>query len=257
MSGSGAPIDRYLDDVVTLGRALPPARLRSLIAEAEAHLRDSAADAAARGLDPLDAERAAVVAFGPASDLVGAERAVDAPWRLLALRVAFSGALLGGVGAIAVGLSGVVAAIIRAVAGDRALVDSPGASTLTPANCARWLGQSSSGSCRSAAMADWANETVYYRIALGILGVIAVMVVARLARRARRSARVLLDRRTSDTIACTLFVTATAVTAAAALQRAVGTGDGWGQWLSAAVASAATGAVYVRRLVPELRRPAD
>jgi hypothetical protein len=250
-------VDRYLDELVVASRGLPPRRLRHLLAETEDHLRDAASAAERDGLTVAEAEVIAVDNFGPARELVAAERSIATPIPVLARQVALSGVLLGGIGAIAVGFSGVVAAIIRVFGGSHALVDVPGTGRLSVADCARWLAQDpGTNNCRSAAVADWAAETVWYRIALGVLGVVAVLVARRVAARiGRRSSAVLLDRRTSDTIACTLFVAAGASTLALGVDRAATAGTGWGQWLSAAAVALSAAAFYGVRLTSELRRP--
>ena len=63
--------------------------------------------------------------FGPAARLAAAEDVRDrTPYRVLAGRVLSSAVLLGGIGAVAVGLSGLVAAVLRLIGGARFVVDS-------------------------------------------------------------------------------------------------------------------------------------
>ena len=138
MSG---PIDTYLDELVSLLSTRRPRQLRSLLAESEAHLRDDADAGAAAGLTRDDAEVAAVARFGPADLVAGAERDTwRAPFAVIARQFIGSAALLGAIAAIAVGISGVAALLVRALSSARFLVDTPTAAVLTPSNCARWLG---------------------------------------------------------------------------------------------------------------------
>ena len=61
------------------------------------------------------------------------------PIGALRRQVLLTGLFLGGVGAIAVGASGLLALVIRVVGGTRVLVGVPSARVLTASNCARWL----------------------------------------------------------------------------------------------------------------------
>ena len=80
-----SPIGFYLDDLFEATRALPPRDARYLLAETEAHLRDSADAAMADGAQSYEAELGALAAFGTVDDLVPREsRRIRMPLRRLA-----------------------------------------------------------------------------------------------------------------------------------------------------------------------------
>ena len=107
-----SPIGFYLDDLFEATRALPPRDARYLLAETEAHLRDSADTAMADGAQSYEAELAALAAFGTVDDLVPREsRRIQMPLRRLAGQVLHSAMLLGATGAMTVGASGVAAGL--------------------------------------------------------------------------------------------------------------------------------------------------
>ncbi len=253
------PIDAYLDELVSLLSTRRPRQLRSLLAETEAHLRDDADAGVAAGLSRDDAEAAAVARFGPAEIITGAERDTwRAPIAVVARQLIGSAALLGGIAAIAVGISGVAALLIRALSSARFLVDTPTASVLTPSNCARWLGTNNPApavpQCRNAAINDWVSEVIDYRIAAGVLGVLVVLLVV--AVRRRRGDLPHLPALMTDTIAAAGFTVAGVWLLATSVDAVVVShGDGAGQWLSAAPVALAAAAVFGLRLIHDLQDP--
>jgi len=90
---SGDLIDEYLAGLRASLRT-PPERTAQILAEAEDHLRESAASGEALGLTPRDAQEAAIAAFGPVAAVVKAHRrpaaailaeAGMAAWRIAAI----------------------------------------------------------------------------------------------------------------------------------------------------------------------------
>jgi hypothetical protein len=251
-----SPIEAYLDELVQGMSTRRPRELRYLVAEAEAHLRDDAEHGVAAGLAPQQAEIEAVKRFGPACAVVAAEhRRLATPLGTMLRAGAASALLLGAVAAIAVGVSGLVAEVIRLVGGSRVLVDVAPGRTLSAADCARWLRlDSGAANCRDAAVADWANEVVGYRIALGLLGIVALAGYFVLRRhRVRQGRWTTLPAAVSDTIAVSLFG------AAGVWSLGVGVGDvvtasghGSGQWLSAAPVALAAAVVFGVRLIRDV-----
>jgi hypothetical protein len=70
---------------------------------------------------------------------------------------------------VAVGVSGVIAAVIGRIAGAAKVVDERPGQVLSAADCARWLaGDPGALSCHDAAVADWVDEVVGYRLVLGM-----------------------------------------------------------------------------------------
>ena len=258
----GGPIDEYLDELLLASRG-HPRQIRFQLAEAEAHLRDAAAEGVARGLAESAAEAEAVTRFGTARSLAQAEtRRQGLNLRSLAAAVLTSGWWLASVAAIAVGASGLASALVLILGGKTFLVGRVPSSQLTAANCARWLANSHQ-TCQQAAMNDWAAETVGYRGFLGVLGVAALGAWLVWQRRGRGSARVSPLRRglppvVVSTIAVTAFGGAGCWLSAQTLDTiVVASGRGSGQWLGAAAVSSGMAAIFAVRLVRELRDGED
>jgi len=246
-----SPIETYLDELVRAFAGRAPRELRGMLAEAEAHLHDDADAAIARGVPRERAEAEAVARFGPARDLAAADRR-RLPVRHVLDQLVRHAVLMFGVGAVAVGLSGAVAAVIRAIGGSRALIDVAPGQVLSAGDCARWLsGDPAAHSCAAAAVGDWANEVVYYRIALGILGLLA-LAGYRWLRRGLRSSPMLMVVR--DTVGVAAFAGAAAVTFGLGID-AVVVGGGAGQWFSATPIALVLAVAFAVLLLRDLRRP--
>jgi hypothetical protein len=256
MNQPANPIDAYLDELLAACADLPPGEARRLLAEVEAHLYDRVEALLASGVREQEAQEQAVAQFGPVGAIVRAERdRARLPVVTFARQVLGSAVLLGSVGAIAVGVSGVLAAIFRAIGGARFVVGDPSSGALTGVDCARWLHAAPHATtCASAAVSDWSFEVIWYRIALGVLGVLALVVARRFL---GRGAGRLLPGQVNDTIAVTLFVAAAVVMTALGIDAIVtSSGRGSGQWLSAAPVALAAAAIYGVRLTGTLRHPA-
>jgi hypothetical protein len=247
-----SPIEFYLDDLFEAARALPPRDARYLLAETEAHLRDSADAAMAGRVQSYEAELGALAAFGSVDDLVPREsQRIRMPLRRLAGQVLRSATLLGAIGAMTVGASGVVASLIYLLGGANSIVTVP-AAVLTPQNCARWLSQQASANCHQAALSDWAFETVYGRLALGLAGVL-LLIAYRFCKR-RWTGNSGLKPIVMDTVATLAFAVAGLWTAGLGVDAMiVSGGQGAGQWLSAAPIALAATAVYGTRLARRIR----
>jgi hypothetical protein len=252
-----SPIEQYLDELVTALPRRRPRQLRHLLAETEAHLRDDAEAAMAEGLSAEEAEALAVSRFGPARELAAAEDArMATPLPVVARQVATTALFLAGVAGIAIGVSGALAALIRAVAGTRVLVDVAPGQALSAGDCARWLAADPGAhTCRNAAVADWAAETEIYRLAAGVLGLLCVLAYVGLRRRAAGSGRwPVLPATVTNTIALTAFGAAGLWTLGLGLDAiTVSSGHGSGQWLSAAPVALVAAAVFGLRLLGNLR----
>lgn len=247
-----SPIEFYLDSLFEATRELPPREARYLLAETEAHLRDAADAAMASGLPPYEAEVGALAAFGTVDDLVPREsRRIRMSLRGLAGQVLRSATLLGAIGAMAVGASGVVAGLIYLIGGANSIVTVP-AAVLTPQNCARWLSQQTGADCHQAALSDWAFETVYVRLALGLAGVL--LLIAYRSGRRRWPGNSGLTPIVTDTAATLAFAVAGLWTTGLGVDAViVSGGQGAGQWLSAAPIALAAAAFYCTRLAKRIR----
>lgn len=180
MSGQPAPssgdaVDAYLDQLadalVLRGRSV-----RRILAETEDHLREAAADGERRGLDPAHAEQEAVERFGPPTTV--ARRFATAENRLpagLVWSTLLSLALVAGVGLVAIGVSGGVAAAMGAVAGKPFVAaDAPGVA-YTPERCAEYRALVPRAvSCEQAALDHHYDEVVGYRLDAGVLGLLVL-----------------------------------------------------------------------------------
>jgi hypothetical protein len=246
-----SPIEAYLDELVIAYVDRAPRELRGMLAETEAHLRDAADAAMARGVPRLAAEADAVARFGPAHDVAAADHR-RLPARHVVEQLARHALLLFGVGAVAVGLSGAVAAIIRLIGGSRAVIDVAPGRVLSAGDCARWLGADAGAhSCAAAAVGDWADEVVYYRLALGVLGLLALLAYRWVRRGVRSSAKLLTVR---DTVGVTSFAAAAALTFGLGVDALV-VGGGSGQWFSATPIALALAVAFAVLLLRDLRRP--
>lgn len=256
-AGGGSPIDGYLDELVTALSTRRPRQLRALLAETEAHLRDDAEAAMAQGLSAERADALAVARFGPARDLVVADDdRLETPLCVVVRQIAATALLLGGAGALAVGVTGALAALLRLVAGPRFLVDVAPGQALSGADCARWLAaEPGAVDCHSAAVADWAAETVFYRLAAGVLGALCLVAYLALRRRGvRHGWWAVLPTTVTNTIALTLFGAAGLGTLGLGVNAiAVSSGHGSGEWLSAAPIALVAAAVFGLRLLGNLR----
>ncbi len=258
MNGDGDdPIEAYLDGMFAGLRSAPPRDARRLLTETEAHLRDAAAEEVRRGSPPIEAETLAVARFGPSPQVVREElHRHHAPWPVMVQAIVASAWFLGAIGAIAVGVSGVVAAGLRTLGGAAFIADTRPTGTLSASDCARWLSlYPGAHSCHQAAVADWAVETVYYRLALGALGVLALAAFVVVKRRwTRTGGWTTLPTTVVDTIAVTAFGAGGVWLAGLGVDAVlVASGHGAGQWLSAAPVALAAAAAFGVRLLRDVQ----
>jgi len=247
-----SPVDDYLDRLLADAPG-PPREVRALLAEAEAHLRDATREGIAAGLSPEEAEQQAVSRFGTVRAVTTAEaRRQTVPLPAVARQVAASGLLLGAIGGLAVGVSGIVTAILGAIGGSTFIVHISSSTRLAPSDCARWLANDPGAhSCYQAALSDWAGEVVGFRLVAGVLGAVALAAYF-LVR--RRFAHELLPAAVVDTIAVTLFGVSGAWMLGLGVDWLLVGGNGAGQWLGAAPVALALAVFYGFRLLRDVRR---
>jgi hypothetical protein len=244
------PIETYLDDLLVHLRGSPRA-VRRVLAEAEAHLRD-AVDA---GATPAEA----VQRFGDAREVAArcsAQAAVPLPAILRELVLVIG--LLGAVGAIAVGTSGLLSAGLDAAYGATFVAGDQPTVTYTAARCVEYHDLAPGEStCATAAARHHTDEIEVTRLATGVLGLGALGVWFWLERRwGRAHWRTNLTGAYVPVIGTTLFGVAALALGAQSLQ-ALGWGstNGLGQWLSAAIVSSVVAGGFAVVLFRELRRP--
>ena len=128
------PIESYLDALLSACAGLPPREVRRLLAESEAHLYDEVESLLCTGVRDSEAQERAVARFGPARAIAHAERDRSrVPLLAIARQIIGSAVLVGSIGAVAVGISGLLAAIFRAVRGARFVAGDPSSGALTGA----------------------------------------------------------------------------------------------------------------------------
>jgi len=252
-----SPIEEFLDKLLAASVDAPPRATRHLLAETEAHLRDVASEATEAGSTSAEAEEVAVARFGSVDALVQAEAAARGlPHGALIRPVVGTSLLLGGLAGLAMGVSGLITAIMGYLAGSTFIVNISHHTYLAPSDCARWLSQNhSTHSCFQAALQDWSFEVVAYRVVLGVLGLVAILVYLYLGR--RWSARQLtfnLPRSSVDAVAFVAFAGVGVWLIGVGIDSLiVSAGRGAGQGLGTAPAMLVVGAVFGWRLIADLR----
>ena len=230
---SATPIEDYLDELLRRTHAAPRVA-RRLLDEAGDHLFAAAAELEATGLNRTDAERQAIERLGPPSELVRGS------WRwsfgALVLETLRAAVLLGGCGLLAVGLSGAVAALMNAVAGNSFV----GGATVLGAG--------------GSTVAEGAHDAVALRALAGVAGLVVLAGYA-LLRRATKPVPV-LPRGLIDALGAAAFAAATVVLTAASIDQAVkGTdGHGVGFFLSGALVSLPATILFCARATRALLR---
>ena len=228
-------IEQYLDELYAQLRT-DPRSARRLLDEAADHLQSTADELEAAGMDRVAAELEAVRRFGAARPLAVAQtrRTVGR----LALETGAAMTLLGGIGLVAIGLSGLLAAAMGALFGR----DFVGGG----------LARSVFGG-PPASVAENAGDAVSLRVLAGLVGVVLLAGVWA-ARRAGLRLRV-LPVSYVDLVALVAFAGATVVLGAGSVDQLVQhAGRGIGFFLSGALASLAGAVLFgirsVRSVLP-------
>jgi hypothetical protein len=227
-------IEDYLDDLHLRLRGAPR-DIRRTLRETEDHLADAVAAGLDAGLTPEAAERDAIERFGRPDDVARAvNRSRSGPRVRIGLLIE-QAACLGGVALAAVGLSGVVAAVMIGIAG-RAFVfaDAPGR-TYPASACRHWLAlHPHAGDCARAALAEHVSDGLLQRFAAGVAGLVLLAALAWRIRRQGRSIGQVLGAPLVSIVGATAFGAAGAVLLAMGVDAVrVSGGNGAGQWFSA------------------------
>jgi hypothetical protein len=165
-----SPVDDYLRELRASLRARPQETQR-IIAEAEDHLAQSVAAGLAAGLSEVEAQEAAISAFGSVNAVVRAHRE-RRTLAAVAEDLFMSAWQLGGVGLAAIGVSGVVAAIMNATLGRAFVGQAPPGVRFPAASCKYWLSAwQEAHTCAQAAMLESSSDAVVLRVIAGIAGV--------------------------------------------------------------------------------------
>jgi hypothetical protein len=167
----------------------------------------------------------------------------------VAAELARSAVLLGGVGLVAIGASGLVAELLGRLFGAGFVAgDLPGV-TYTAQRCAEFLEYfPDAGSCAQAAALHHWGEVVEYRVAVCVLGLLVLGGFLLWRRRPDRQEPLylgVLPDGFSATVSTSLYgVAASALTLLSLDSLLVAGGDGTGQWLSAAIVASAMAVAY-------------
>jgi hypothetical protein len=232
-----------------------------MLAEAEDHLREAVVEGEARGLDRAAAEEEAVARFG--SPATVARRVAAAEGRVpagLVWSAILSLWLVAGIGLVAIGVSGAVAAAMATVA-DKSFVagDQPGV-TYTPERCAEFMKlQPSAATCTDAAVGHHYDEVVWYRVDAGVVGVLALagwwFVRHRRVRAGRPES---LPPVLVAVVGTALFgFAAVGLMGTGTMQATVGGGNAAGELLSGGLVAAVVAVGFGAWLVRTLRLPGD
>lgn len=174
VSASREPVDEYLDQLFTRLRTTPGDG-RRILAEAEDHLRQATAEGVEAGLTEREAQEHAISSFGSVRAVV---RAHDTRFGRFPLPAVFrdlvlSGWLLGATGLVAVGASGLVAAVMNTMLGRQFVGGVADAVRLRGSACQHWLAvQPAAHTCVQAATLENSADAVSLRLLAGIVGLI-------------------------------------------------------------------------------------
>jgi hypothetical protein len=249
-------VEQYLDELYGRLRGAPR-DARRILAEAEDHLREAVTDGLAAGLTQHEAEEQAVSGFGSVRAVVRAHDrgAWRFPGRAVLFDLALAGLKLGGIGALAVAASGLVAAAMNLVLGPGFVGGTGHGISYPAASCRSWLADNLAvHTCARAAVLENSVDAVSLRLAVGVLGLILLLAYSMAPR--RRSRHVLPDGFV-PTVAVSLFGVAgagLAVLAASGGPVVSAVGPGW--YLSGALVALVMAAAYVLPLNRALLRQA-
>lgn len=245
-------IGRYLAELRT---SLPTRDADLVLAEAEDHLRESAAAGLAIGMTELEAQEAAISAFGSVRAVV---RAHGRRSRQVLADLVLAGLKLGSAGMFAVAASGVVALVMNHVFG-RGFVGGTHASgaAFTRAQCQHWMTiWPGARTCGQAAMFEASSDAVSLRIIAGGLGGAILLAGYLLAARCWRRGVPVLPRAFVPLAAAAAFTTgALALVVCTFTGAPFAAPAGPGTFLSGALVAAAAAAAFAAR-ARHILRPA-
>jgi hypothetical protein len=204
---SETPIEDLLDDLLRQTQA-DPRTTRRLLDEASDHLRATAAELQNNGMSRHEAEIEAVRRFGPITQIVHAVRRRS----LLTLvgETLRAAIFLAGCGLAAVGISGLVALVMNALAG-RSFVGGGGGG-----------GGGTVFGAPGPSVNEVADDAVVLRVIAGLVGLF--LLLGYLAWRRRASEAPLLPAGLIDALGAAAFAAATAVLAVVSVDQSVQTG---------------------------------
>jgi len=257
MTSTDDPVESYLDQLY-VGLRGSPRQGRRILAEAEDHLREGIAAGLAAGLTEREAQEQAISSFGSVRAVVRAHdrRLRQVPGLAVLADVAMSAWRLGSLGLLAVGASGLVAAVMNSVFG-RVFVGSARGSALPLVGCRHWLSNwPGAHSCAQAYTLESSSDAVSLRVFAGLVGLI-LLGGYYLARR-RGWTRGVLPDGFAPTVAMSLFGAAGLGLLVLSVHHAsvLGLPAGQGFYLSGAVVALAMAAAFAVQVQRTLLRHA-
>jgi hypothetical protein len=171
-------LDRLFDELAGTGGTG-----RRALAEAEDHLASARDELVDAGVPTDEAGTRVVTRFGDADRIAADLRAARRDLPGLVRQLVSGGWLLGAVGLIAIGLSGLLAGLMNLLWGARFVAGDTDGVTYTAGRCADYLEYFPGHTCATAAALHHVTEVVNYRAAAGVLGVVALLAYVGLRRR--------------------------------------------------------------------------
>lgn len=256
MSGAEL-IEEYLDLLYAELRTVPR-EARRILAEAEDHLREGVAEGLAAGLTEREAAEHAISSFGSVRAVARAHE--RRPRRLapaaLLTDLALSAWQLVSLGLAAVGVSGLLTALMNHTLGRQFVGGTPTAAGLSAAQCHSYLSAwPAARTCAQAWMMESSSDAVTLRVLAGLAGLVLLAGYLLARRRAPRA----LPRGFVPAVAAPVFGTAAVGLAWLAVAgQAAGVSNGPGYYASGAVVALAAAALsalpLVRQALPRLAR---
>jgi hypothetical protein len=243
-------IARYLAELRT---SLRTRDADLVLAEAEDHLRESAAAGLAIGMTEREAQEAAISAFGSVRAVV---RAHNRRSRQVLADLVLAGLKLGSAGMFAIAASGVVALVMNHVFGRSFVGGTHGSGdAFTRAQCQHWMAiWSGARTCGQAAMLEASSDAVSLRIIAGGLGGAVLLAGYLLAARYWRRGVPVLPRAFVPLAAAAAFTTgALALVVCTFTGAPFAAPAGPGTFLSGALVAAAAAAAFAARARHVLR----
>jgi hypothetical protein len=240
-------IDQYLARL-RAGLRMPAQEAELILAEAEDHLRETAAAGLAAGMAEREAQQAAISSFGSIRAVVQAHQVSRGGLAAVLIDLCLAAWKLGSLGLLAVGASGLVAAVMNVTLGRPFVGQAPSGTTYGAAACKYWLSiWPGAHSCARAAMLENSSDAVSLRVVAGMAGLVllALYLLARRFQRRYRPVREILTARFFPALATACFtVIAVGLTLGTVYGFSFGVPAGPGSYLSGAVAALAVAAGY-------------
>jgi uncharacterized membrane protein len=258
-------IEEYLDELFAR-LAGPPAEVRRVLAESEAHLRDAVDNELATGASRSEAERAAIARFGSPSDVARAVNRASVQARTVSVLAALAGPAMRMVaaGLIAIGVSAALARVLAGLTSSNFVFGLPPGVIPAASRCAHWLAvQPTAKTCAQAAMYENADDTLQLYVGFAVLGLVVLAligIVFAIVRRARvrrvggrGAVRAAPPSGVVEAIGTTVFGGVGLALLAAGLTNSASTGLwGHGLWYVEATVSLLIAAVYLVRFIRTL-----